>query len=52
MKTFIYYIKLDSTREAINKVSAEDFDDAILIASQIKQLSIEEFSKLFSIEEI
>ena len=52
MKNFIYYNKFDSTREAINRIPAEDFDDAILIASQIKQLSIEEFSKLFSIEEI
>lgn len=51
MKTYIYYNKLDSSKEPQGKFEAIDLDDAILIASHIKQIPIEDFLNIFEVEE-
>ena len=51
MKVFIYYNKLDSSKEPYGKFEAIDLDDAILIASHIKQMAIDDFLKIFEVEE-
>lgn len=51
MKNFVYYNKHDLSKEPIGKFEAIDLDDAILIASHIKQLSVEEFLKIFIVKE-
>jgi hypothetical protein len=51
MKPYIYYNKLDSTKEPQGKFSAINLEDAILIAAHIKQLPINEFLKIFTVEE-
>lgn len=52
MKNFIYYIKLDSTKEPITKFNAIDLEDAKLVASHIKQMPLKDFLKVFKVEEI
>jgi len=52
MKIFIYYSKSDSTKEIIGKINAIDLEDAKLIASHIKQIPIDIFLKVFTVEEI
>ena len=51
MKPYIYYNKLDSTKEPQGKFSAIDLEDAIEIAAHIKQMSVEDFLTVFTIEE-
>jgi hypothetical protein len=51
MKPYIYYNKLDSTKEPQGKFSAINLEDAIEIAAHIKQMSIEDFLTVFTIEE-
>jgi hypothetical protein len=51
MKPYIYYNKLDSTKEPQGKFSAINLEDAIWIAAHIKQLPINEFLKIFTVEE-
>jgi len=51
MKPYIYYSKLDSKKEPQGKFSAIDLEDAIEIAAHIKQMSIEDFLTVFTIEE-
>jgi hypothetical protein len=51
MKTFIYYHKNDSKKEPYGKFEAIDLEDAILIASHIKDMSIEDFLNIFRVEE-
>jgi hypothetical protein len=48
--TYIYYYKSDSSREAVGRVNAEDFDDAINQISVIKQLSSDLIDNLFVVE--
>jgi hypothetical protein len=52
MKNFIYYSKSDANKEPINKLSAVDLNDAQLIASHIKQMSLDSFLEIFIVEEI
>ena len=52
MKTFIYYNKFDPTQEPYDKFEAVDEEDAVLIASHIKQLSIDEFLEVFIVKEL
>ena len=52
MKTFIYYNKFDPTQEPYGKFEAVDEEDAVLIASHIKQLSIDEFLEVFIVKEL
>ena len=51
MKTYIYYNKRDSSKEPQGKFEAIDLDDAVLIAAHIKQIPIDDFLKVFKIEE-
>ena len=52
MKTFIYYNKFDPTQEPYGKFEAVDEEDAVLIASHIKQLSIDEFLEVFIVKKL
>lgn len=51
MKQYIYYNKRDSSKEPQGKFEAINLDDAILIASHIKQMSIDDFLSTFKVEE-
>jgi len=51
MKQYIYYNKRDSSKEPQGKFEAINLDDAILIASHIKQMSIDDFLSIFKVEE-
>jgi hypothetical protein len=51
MKPYIYYNKLDSTKEPQGRFNAVDLEDATEIASHIKQMSVEDFLTVFTIEE-
>jgi hypothetical protein len=51
MKPYIYYNKLDSTKEPQGKINAIDLEDAAKIASHVKQMPIEDFLTIFTIEE-
>jgi hypothetical protein len=51
MKKFIYYQKNDPKKEPYSKFEAVDLEDAILIASHIKDMNIEDFLTIFEVEE-
>ena len=51
MKPYIYYNKLDSTKEPQGKLEAINLEDAILIAAHIKKMPVNEFLKIFTVEE-
>ena len=51
MKPYIYYNKLDSTKEPQGKINAIDLEDATKIAAHVKQMPIEDFLTVFTIEE-
>jgi len=51
MKLFMYYNKLDSTQEPQGKLEAINLEDAILLASHYKEMSKEDFLKVFEVKE-
>ncbi len=51
MKRYIYYSKFDSAKEPQGKFNAIDLEDATKIAAHIKQMSVEDFLTVFTIEE-
>lgn len=51
MKPFIYYSKFDSKQEPHGKIEAINLEDAILIASHYKEMSKEDFLKIFEVKE-
>jgi len=51
MKQYIYYNKLDKIKEPHGKFEAINFDDAVLIASHIKRMSVDDFLTGFKVEE-
>jgi hypothetical protein len=51
MKRYIYYNKSDSTKEPHGKFEAINLEDATLIAAHIKQMPVEKFLTIFTIEE-
>ena len=51
MKRYIYYNKLDSTKEPHGKLEAINLEDAVLLASHIKEMSVEDFLTVFEVEE-
>ena len=51
MKQFIYYNKLDSTKEPHGKLEAINLEDAILLAAHIKEMPVEDFLTVFEVEE-
>ena len=52
MKKYKYYWKYDVNKESVGIVKAEFINEAIIKASNKKQLSYEKFLMLFEIEEI
>ncbi len=51
MKQYVYYSKFDSKQEPHGKLEAINLEDAILIASHIKEISKEDFLKIFEVKE-
>jgi urease beta subunit len=51
MRLYIYHNTNDSTKESHGKIEAINLEDAIKIASHMKQLEVNEFLKLFTVEE-
>ena len=51
MRLFIYYNKNDKTKEPQGKLEAINLEDAILLASHIKDMSIQDFLTVFKVEE-
>jgi hypothetical protein len=51
MRLYIYYNTGDKTKEPHGKLEAINLEDAILIAAHVKQLPINEFLKIFTVEE-
>jgi hypothetical protein len=51
MSQFIYYRKNDPKKEPYGKFEAISLEDAVLIASHIKDMSIDDFLKIFEVEE-
>jgi hypothetical protein len=52
MNTYKYYFISDDKKEALGKVYASNLESAFIKASRKKNLSLEDFKKLFSIETI
>jgi hypothetical protein len=50
MSLFVYYRKNDPKKEPYGKLEAIDLEDAILIASYIKQMEVEDFLEIFEVE--
>jgi len=51
MSLYIYYNKHDKTKEPQGKFEAIDLEDAILVASHIKNMNIQDFLTVFKVEE-
>jgi hypothetical protein len=51
MRLYIYYNKSDKTKEPHGKFEAINLDDAVLIASHIKRMAIDDFLTVFNVEE-
>ena len=51
MSLYIYYKKNDPNKEPYGKFEAVDLEDAVLIASHVKDMSIDDFLNIFEIEE-
>ena len=51
MSQFIYYHKNDPKKEPYGKLEAINLEDAILIASHVKEMSKDDFLKIFEVEE-
>lgn len=50
MKKFGFYSK-NNTQEPLGVIEAEDIEEAIILASQIKDLPLSEFLKIFVVKE-
>jgi hypothetical protein len=50
MKQYIYYNKLDSSKEPQGKIQADSLVDAIKVAAAIKQMDIENFTSIFEVK--
>lgn len=51
MASYICYPKNDNKREVIMKTNVKTLDQAFQYFASVKQLPIEEFSKLFNVEQ-
>ena len=51
MRLYIYYNRNDKTKEPQGKLEAINLEDAILIASHIKDMNIQDFLTVFKVEE-
>jgi len=47
---YFYYHKNDSNKEPIGKIEANNLEEALLKAAQIKQLKIDDFLDVFKVE--
>ena len=52
MKKYKYYYLLDKNKEPVGRINAESLNEAILISSKKKKLSLKKFLMLFEVEEI
>ena len=52
MKKYKFYNLRDKSEEALHIFDAPNIEQAYLIASQIKQLQLEDFKKIFKVVEI
>lgn len=52
MKKWKYYYLIDSEKETVGTLYAEDVNEAYAIASRMKQLPLVEFEKLFGVERL
>ena len=52
MREFILYSTNDPKKEAIHKIKASSFPEAISIFCEMKQLSLSDFLQLFKVKEI
>jgi hypothetical protein len=50
MKQYFFYSKSDSKKEPINKELAHSLEEAIELFTSQKQIGVDEFNKLFSVE--
>lgn len=50
MGTYIYYHKNNKEKEPIGKIEANNLEEALLKASKIKQLKIDDFLDVFKVE--
>ena len=51
MNLYVYYQKNDPNKEPYGKFEAINLEDAVLIASHVKDMSIDDFLKIFRVEE-
>ncbi len=49
MHKYKFYYLRDKSKETIHVFDAPNIEEAYIIASQIKQLSVEEFKKVFGV---
>ena len=54
IRTMMYkfYTKTDKSKDAISKCNAESLDDAYNYFSAIKQMDLDKFKQIFSVEKI
>jgi hypothetical protein len=52
MRLYIYYNADDKNKEPHGKFEAINLEDAILVAAHIKQMPVNEFLKIFTVEEL
>ena len=53
MKTYVYYNKLDKTKEPQGKIlDADNEDDAAFQAAFKKQMNVEDFLNVFEVKEV
>ena len=52
MRKWKYYYITDSNKETVGTLYAEDINEAYAIATRMKDLSLEKFQKLFTVEQI
>ena len=52
MKKWKYYTLTDLNKEAVGTLYAEDINEAYLIASRMKNLSLIKFKEIFGVEKL
>ena len=50
MKGYKFFVKSDSSKEAITSWPARSKEDAIEYFARLKQMSVEQFTKIYSVE--
>jgi hypothetical protein len=52
MNKYKYFYKNDDFQEAVGVINAYDREEAIVIASELKKLSIDDFLSIFNIKKL